>query len=430
MGDSMLPPVLWLVALQFGLYAAGWAVNSLLLGEDRLAIAHWGAYLLQTATGMVLLLLRDEPRTWLPYNGSNITFVTGIVALRRGVEMFARARQCDAEHAAVLALIVITMLVLGPGPEHAPWRTVITFSAVAYVIFRNVFTLRDTILKEFGRMAYIAAAVPAMVLGCIAAWRAAQQVASYDTPLEMHTSAQFTFGATVAFLIAAAIFNFCFMVLVTRRLSMRLRQLADHDGLTGLLNRRAFDTVLAREWQRARRHRSSLGVVVLDIDHFKWVNDRYGHPAGDQVLTSVAKVLMKNSRAIDAVGRLGGEEFAMLMPDSDPHGLQAAAERLRQAVQAEVVDTTGGRVQVTISLGVAHVAAGAVAGVAADADAGGAPGAARGASSGAAPGVDAVAATSAGPAGAASVTSDLLARADAALYRSKASGRNRVTVAA
>lgn len=119
---------------------------------------------------------------------------------------------------------------------------------------------------------------------------------------------------------------------ISRELVARLRQMAHEDELTALPNRRAFMDAAQMECQRALRRRETLGVLILDIDHFKQFNDRYGHATGDAVLQTVARVLQDNIREIDLIARLGGEEFAAIITHATEDDALIAAERLRLAV--------------------------------------------------------------------------------------------------
>ncbi|WP_239988556.1 sensor domain-containing diguanylate cyclase [Paramagnetospirillum kuznetsovii] len=172
-----------------------------------------------------------------------------------------------------------------------------------------------------------------------------------------------------------------------KRMEHQLRKLATIDDLTGTLNRRAFFSAAELEIERAARYGGLVSVVMFDIDHFKQVNDRHGHAVGDQALRSAAAALRANLREIDILGRLGGEEFAALLPETGLDGAVEVAERLRAAVAsiAFVVDGGGDSLRLTGSLGVAERRPDELT-------------------------VDPV-----------------LARADAALYRSKETGRNRVS---
>jgi diguanylate cyclase (GGDEF)-like protein len=177
------------------------------------------------------------------------------------------------------------------------------------------------------------------------------------------------------------------MILRIHESEAALADLARRDGLTKLLNRRAFDDSLAEMFARLDRLGGAAAVLLIDIDHFKRINDTYGHGVGDDVLAAVARALTADVRLIDRVFRIGGEEFAVLLSGADAAAAETTAERLRQAIAAEPIAARGGSMAVTISLGVAAWWSGS----------------------------DAAA---------------LVAAADAALYRAKSEGRNRTVIAA
>ena len=166
----------------------------------------------------------------------------------------------------------------------------------------------------------------------------------------------------------------------------QLATLAATDGLTGLLNKRSLDEALARDLARADRSQTSLGLVMLDVDFFKKVNDTHGHQVGDEVLKAVAQVVTSSLRTGDVAVRYGGEEFVTVLPGSDLEGATLVAERIRKRLEQTEVRTSSGPLKVTASFGVAAVH---------------------------------------GPDCRAS-GKDLLAKADAALYEAKRAGRNRV----
>ncbi|WP_161783180.1 diguanylate cyclase [Massilia sp. BSC265] len=157
---------------------------------------------------------------------------------------------------------------------------------------------------------------------------------------------------------------------------------ATHDPLTNLHNRAWLMQEAARAFSTARRYRTNLAFAMLDIDHFKRVNDTYGHQTGDQVLKAVAQAVQDSLRETDRCGRLGGEEFFCIFPHASQEAAWQCAERIRQAVAAAEVAEGDATVQVTISIGLAHMS---------DVHLG---------------------------------WEDLLKRADEALYKAKAAGRN------
>jgi diguanylate cyclase (GGDEF)-like protein len=173
-----------------------------------------------------------------------------------------------------------------------------------------------------------------------------------------------------------------------KRLLHELECLSRTDALTGVPNRRSFDQALVQETARARRYGSALGVVVLDIDHFKKINDTHGHHGGDEVLRAFAKTVAGELREGDVLFRYGGEEFVALLPYADQAGAVKAAERLVKAVGASPVRVGSAMVNVTTSAGVAALAGSDADGL------------------------------------------SLVARADNALYEAKRNGRNRVYASA
>ncbi len=136
----------------------------------------------------------------------------------------------------------------------------------------------------------------------------------------------------------------------------KLRKMATTDELTGLLNRRAFLQALDAEIKRSARSDTPLALALIDLDHFKSVNDRFGHSGGDEVLRTFAETARETMRNSDMIGRLGGEEFAVLMPDTDQAQSRIAGDRLRDAMaRRRIILSTGGPATVTISVGVAYL---------------------------------------------------------------------------
>jgi diguanylate cyclase (GGDEF)-like protein len=139
----------------------------------------------------------------------------------------------------------------------------------------------------------------------------------------------------------------------------QLARLANTDALTGLSSRRLFLQRLAEEAARARRHLQPLSVLMLDLDLFKRINDTYGHVVGDQVLVGAASAISAVKRETDIAGRIGGEEFGLILPATDLEGARSMAERLRRSIatQQHVTDD-GFEFAITASLGVATFASG------------------------------------------------------------------------
>ncbi|HWO89263.1 MAG TPA: diguanylate cyclase [Gemmatimonadales bacterium] len=133
----------------------------------------------------------------------------------------------------------------------------------------------------------------------------------------------------------------------------RLEQLASTDALTGCLNRRALIDTLERELDRARRYSLVLTILMVDLDHFKQINDTMGHLVGDTVLRQLGDLLLREVRSVDAVARYGGEEFVVVLPETAVHGAMVFAERMRQRISQYPFGDAGTPVRVTVSIGLA-----------------------------------------------------------------------------
>jgi diguanylate cyclase (GGDEF)-like protein len=208
---------------------------------------------------------------------------------------------------------------------------------------------------------------------------AALQPLPVDTPLNIASA------LVVLLLVLILHCNLAAMVLV--RLLGRLRHLSQRDALTGLYNRAEWNRQLEAQHRWLGRFGEPFGVLLIDIDHFKKVNDTLGHAAGDAVLLTVAQVLTASAREVDVIARLGGEEFGVLLPRAEQMTVRRAAERLRQMLGDAETTWRDQPIRLTVSIGAA---------LCNDAD---------------------------------ESPSQLLERADHALYQAKNTGRNRTVVA-
>lgn len=175
------------------------------------------------------------------------------------------------------------------------------------------------------------------------------------------------------------------IMLVMEYVNSQLQVLAEHDGLTHAFNRRTFHQLLGKSRANALRQGESLAVIAMDLDHFKRINDRFGHQCGDEVLRSFVRFAQSKLRLPDIMGRVGGEEFAFCLPKTTLAQAETVAERLRQVCEEQVVTWEGQEVRCTVSAGLTLLTG--------------------------SEGVDA-----------------LMNRADQAMYEAKDRGRNRVVV--
>jgi diguanylate cyclase len=256
------------------------------------------------------------------------------------------------------------------------WIAAIGFSAAPSVV---IFSMMVMDKVSVGGLRFM--------VRCLAAQLAAAALVALATGFELHL--QSTLVERVATLPLLIVYPLA-IGLTAYRLARRVRgqnqtlaALSSIDGLSGLLNRTHWEAVVAAEFQRCRRIGHPSSVVMIDIDHFKAINDRHGHPVGDAVIRAIARTLRATLRLHDVPGRYGGEEFGVVLPGTDIRGATLLAERIRARIESSVLHSEKA-VRTTASLGVAEFEV-------RDAD-----------------------------------HEDWIARADRALYAAKGAGRNRI----
>jgi diguanylate cyclase (GGDEF)-like protein len=185
-------------------------------------------------------------------------------------------------------------------------------------------------------------------------------------------------------LVCSVLFNASLAGLTISRLISKIHQLSIEDSLTKLANRRHIEHLIESELEVSRREHKTFSIVMLDVDHFKSINDKYGHAAGDAALQLCASVIRGAVRGSDHIGRIGGEEFVALLPDTDEKGALLTAERMRSYLERETLLWDGNQISITASFGV--VTYGSMT----------------------------------------TTSSDLFKLADSAMYQAKSQGRNRV----
>jgi diguanylate cyclase (GGDEF)-like protein len=140
-----------------------------------------------------------------------------------------------------------------------------------------------------------------------------------------------------------------------KRIEKQLHRLATTDPLTGAINRRHFFNLAKQEFDRSYSYEQQISIILFDVDHFKEINDAYGHIAGDQILQTIAERFLCNLRQMDIFGRYGGDEFVILLPETDLEQARMAAERLHKVVTQEPIETPRGSIPLRLSMGVANL---------------------------------------------------------------------------
>ncbi len=261
---------------------------------------------------------------------------------------------------------------------------VVVSSALVAILGMLVFEL--LVRYRLPGSAHVIAGVAALAVGIALLARLALSLKGMGQPIPDDSAGWVEKGFLLLVYVAATMGTVAFVLMCNDAFNGELRHLAATDPLSGLANRRRLFERGAEEVNRAHRFGHPLSVLVADIDHFKRINDTWGHATGDHVIHEFARIMAATVRDVDVVGRLGGEEFAVVLPETDQDTAAEVAERLRQAASASaVVLESGEPVRITASIGMAAWNAGAS-------------------------------------------FQDVLNRADAAMYKAKMAGRNRVAV--
>jgi diguanylate cyclase (GGDEF)-like protein len=391
MATSETPLIALLAAmlLQQAFFALMWLGGAWLRLARRPAL-HWGAAMVLLGCGMALIGVRDQVDPWLGRWLANTLNLTGFVCAARGAALFTRAPTRDLENGAALLLGAgssAAALALGADPR---WITLLASGAMAWVVLRAAWLAAHALRLEFGPAGAWLCAAPLAGIGLITAARAVGGAVGspLGAPLDPQAAGAAQTGVMLGFIAMTLLVNggFCGMVLL--RMVGRLRHLSMHDALTGLPNRRSLLAALADEQHRLARGGAPFALLSMDVDHFKRVNDRLGHAAGDAALAHIAEVIRSVARVSDRPARMGGEEFALLLPATDAAGARRVAERLLQALRERPLALGDSTLPLSLSIGVAL----------------------------------------AGPPGSAAepALAGLWQRADMALYAAKAQGRDRV----
>ena len=379
-------------ALMQGVFCGIWLLGSLVIGDVRRAALHWSAFAgLSTLSflALVVALHQDASPSAEPWRAlGNLFGVAAMLALHRGVRLFVDARLPNGAHALALGVVLVASW-LGLSAANGVLRVSVNsavLAAIALAIAIDLYRYGRDVLRRrhiwLLAVPLVAAAAGFALRGVRALW----QPASVAT--EMIADSGLNVGSAIAYMVIALTFHATLLGLVVGRILTDLRHRSRHDGLTGLLNRRAIEEALLVQVQRSRRTGEPFVVAMLDLDHFKQINDRHGHAAGDRALKHTAAALKRELREVDAVGRFGGEEFLVLMPGATVETALPVANRLRTSLLAPAPRIDGTTLHLSASIGIAQWRQ---------------------------PAED---------------PSGLLVRADAALYQAKQRGRDRVVVGA
>jgi len=315
---------------------------------------------------------------------ANLLFLCVPMLMYAGYLRYLERRVPAGLLAAGLGATTVLLLLFHYVVDSMPIRIVVTSVAHGAVYVALACSLHRAEAPAASRYARRFAFWVAVLLALALTVRALVYAARYDVEVEIFEVTALNLACFALGTLSLPALTMGAVMMANADLLGRTTYAAEHDHLTGAWSRRAFFALAGRELERAQRNRSALSVLVFDIDHFKAINDTYGHGVGDRVLADIVGCTGTVIRAVDLCARLGGEEFAVLLPDTTPERARVVAQRLREALQQSATAAAGGRtVRYTASIGLACLESG-------------------------------------------ESLDRLLQRADAALYAAKAGGRNRV----
>ncbi|WP_325131804.1 GGDEF domain-containing protein [Arenimonas sp.] len=329
-------------------------VGRSLAAEFRPSLFHWVAATLLQPAGFVLLSLRDPLGPWLSTVLANALIALAFAAYARSLRLFYRVPSQPWLLSGLVLASVLISIAWGVVAPDLTLRLIAISLALALLLGHCAWTVFRHAERR-GPIRLVTGGVFAFAAG-IMAYRALALVVDPGlvTAVFQITHVQLLTYAVGSVLPVIATVGF--LLMCNERSQRELERAARVDYLTDCYNRRAIEEQGARAIAAARRHGMPLAVLVIDIDHFKRINDALGHAAGDQALVQSVARIRAEMRTEDVLGRLGGEEFIVLMPNTDSASAVSAGERIRLGFSAHPLLLSEGRRSVTLSIGVAMLA--------------------------------------------------------------------------
>ena len=320
----------------------------------RAGLRAWTLGIAVQALGWLLVGLRDQWPDAITIVLANVLVTGGYTECVQALRLFAQRRRLPALYALPAAVAATSVALTWIWPDRPLRLGINSILLTAVFLLATVITLR---LRAPGTPRPPGQWLVASVFAVGTAMMLVRTVGlAFETPPLPGTGGGVAPLQLLLYLWAAlgpVIATFGFSLMLNDLLNSELERLATLDPLTSVYNRRSIEDIAARAIAAARRHGNKVSVLLVDADHFKRINDELGHEAGDGALRTLVGVLRLNARREDAIGRMGGEEFVVLMPDADEDSAVAGAERLRAAVEAARFAVGTQRVPLRISVGVA-----------------------------------------------------------------------------
>lgn len=345
--------ILVVLLIMCGLISIGWLIAAFNLPEERHAMFYWAIVNMMVVCSVSLYSWRGIGPDYLTYAICNVFSILGMASLWRGFLIFTRQPKIDTLQLPLILIASAVNLLYQEIPHGWHIATTVTSGMWALHLGGAAFSGYVYMRQEFSRASSFFVISPLAVMTILFAagtYTTARNGVEHWADLRSQDIVNVVYLITMHFSILLA--NVSKAGLVISRLVSKIVHLTIEDPLTKVANRRCIESLIGSELIRSERTQSPFSLVMLDIDHFKSVNDRYGHSAGDEALKMCAKALQSAIRTSDTVGRLGGEEFCVLLPTTDREGAITAAERMRACIEKLELHWNGVRIPLTASFGV------------------------------------------------------------------------------
>ncbi|MEO7105759.1 MAG: GGDEF domain-containing protein [Rhodoferax sp.] len=349
--DATLRLVMLIVA---GIYAISWLALGITFRTYPKAIASFFLSNLGIGWGTYLVTQRAINPGFVSFQIADWLAIGGIAACRAGVVFLVKAQPKPLGLVIPLIAEIFATIFVAPDESSYFYRAIVFNAIAAWIAIASfIDCMKGPSQEQLALPVKLVIAWPLIASGILFGTRTAQVLSQSFSGSHVSFQTQGNYVTFLwAFIIVLLTINIAMVGLVVSRLLQKIRVLADIDPLTACLNRRAFNVNLAIEIDRYKRSQLPLACALIDLDHFKEINDQFGHNAGDLALIHAVTVIKGSIRSIDVLGRHGGEEFVLLMPDTSLTAAADAAERIRVALAEKHFMFEGQSVGLTASFGV------------------------------------------------------------------------------
>lgn len=327
--------------------------------------SHWLLYYVLQTVGTLLIILKDVIPDFFSTLLANSIIVCSLMFFLIGLQRFLEKKTTYLLNIAYLIFFFIVFYYFRIIDPNFKARAILFSFSVIIIISQSLYLLIFLTGKK-NRIIYRSTAVVCLFFLLLYSFRIAVAFFIYPAGTEFITSGIIDSIIMMASQMLSIMMTFSLVLMINMRLFLDVQQYAEEkellvkelqrvantDGLTGVYNRAKIEQILTIEVLRSRRYKHPLSIILADIDHFKTVNDTFGHSVGDVVLTGITALMKQHIRGVDTVGRWGGEEFLIVCPETTADGARRLAENLRKKIEKHSFNEVGVK---TISMGVAQI---------------------------------------------------------------------------